>query len=124
MYTNLRIEVKDNVTDITYIDNGMKMFEFTSPSGDIEISKNKFSESVANNWFSYIIWCLHSISYIDRIPTEMRVLCKDNAVWFSSIINRHSYAQFYTNSQKVHVIIETLDNNYERRQKTISKFKI
>ncbi len=124
MHTSLRIEVKDEETDILYIDNGTKMFTYSSPIGYEYIVKNKFSEKSANDWFSYIMWCLHSISYIDRIPTEIRVLCKDNGTWFSGILKRHSYTQFFTNDKAVHVIIETLDNNYERRQKTLSKFKI
>ncbi len=120
----LTLSIEKDRTHIEYIDNGIKMFEYTSPIGLDEINKRNLSESAANDWFSYVLWSLHSISYIERIPTTVYVRVAENQIWFQSIIERYGYAQFFTNKNKVRAII--LDNtpNYGRYQKTLSKFSV
>lgn len=124
MQNILTVIVNNDSTDIEYIDNGVKLFEYRSPVGLNIVNTKKLSESVANDWFSYILWSLHSISYIERIPNTVYIKVEDHQIWFQSIIERYSYAQFFTNNNKVRAII--LDNNpsYGRHQKTISKFSI
>lgn len=124
MQNILTVIVNNDSTDIEYIDNGVKLFEYRSPVGLNIVNMKKLSESVANDWFSYILWSLHSISYIERIPNTVYIKVEDHQIWFQSIIERYSYAQFFTNNNKVRAII--LDNNpsYGRHQKTISKFSI
>jgi hypothetical protein len=124
MQNILTVTVNNDSTDIEYIDNGVKLFEYRSPVGLHIVNTKKLSESVANDWFSYILWSLHSISYIERIPNTVYIKVEDHQIWFQSIIERYSYAQFFTNNNKVRAII--LDNNpsYGRHQKTISKFSI
>lgn len=124
MQNTLRIEVEKDCTNIIYIDNGTRMFSFSSPVGIDEINKNKYNENIASTWFSYILWCLHSISYIDPIPTTWNLCARENEIWFSSIIERYNYTQFYTRGKKVRVIICKSQEHYERHQKTIAKFKI
>lgn len=126
----LRIDVKDEKTIISYIDNGNKIFTFDSPIGDKYCAKNKYSIHAGSDWFSYILWCLHSISYVDRIPERFYLVTNNNSVWYSSILNLQSYAQFYiktlSNTGKPHVIIDNsnISKKDERYQKAISQFKI
>ena len=84
----LTLSIEKDRTHIEYIDNGIKMFEYISPIGLDEINKRNLSESVANDWFSYVLWSLHSISYIERIPTTVYVRVAENQIWFQSIIER------------------------------------
>jgi hypothetical protein len=120
----LRITIKKKETHVSYIDEGTKMFEYSSIIGAEYVEGKNFNEEVANTWLSYILWCMHSISYIDRIPTNIILICEDNAMWYSSVLERYSYAQFFTNKKKISVIIESNIKNYERHKETISKFTI
>lgn len=124
MNQTLRIEVLKDKTNIIYIDNGTRIFEYSSPIGEDIILKNNFEEKVANDWMSHIIWCLESISYVDRIPSEFFLLVPDNSTWYKSVLNRYGYTQFYIKNKKPYVIIETDINNYERHKKVFSQFKI
>ncbi len=120
----LRIEVHNDKTNILYISEGTKIFSYTSPIGESHIVENNFSEKIAKDWMSYIVWCLHTISYVDRIPSEFLVSVFDNSLWYSNILNRHSYAQFYIKMSKPYVIIENNITSYERRKKAFPQFKI
>lgn len=120
----LRIDVKNTETHVTYIDEGTKMFEYISIIGSDYVEGKKFSEESANTWLSYVLWCMHSISYIDRIPTNIILVCENNAMWYSSVLERYSYAQFFTNKKKISVILESNIKNYGRHKETISKFAI
>lgn len=124
MQNVLTLIVDNNKTDIEYIDNGVKMFEYESPIGLDHATKNNLSESAANDWFSYVLWSLHSISYIERIPTTIYIRVAEHQVWFQSIIERYSYAQFFTDKSKVRAIILDNSQTYGRHQKTLAKFSI
>jgi hypothetical protein len=124
MQNVLTLIVSDGSTDIEYIDNGVKMFEYTSPIGIKHVTNGHLSESAANDWFSYVLWSLHSISYIERIPTTVYIKVAEHQVWFQSIIERYSYAQFFTDKSKVRAIILDNSQTYGRHQKTLSKFSI
>lgn len=126
----LRIEVDRNKTKIVYIDNGNKIFSHESPIGDEYNKLRKYNKHAGSDWASYIMWCLQCISYVDRIPERIYLSAADNSVWYSSVLNMQSYAQFFikniSDAGKPYVIIE--DNNSsqkdERYKKAISKFKI
>lgn len=120
----LRITIKNKETHVSYIDEGTKMFEYSSVVGSDYVESKNFSEEAANTWLSYILWCMHSISYIDRIPTNIILVCENNAMWYSSVLERYSYAQFFTNKEKISVILESNIKNYGRHKETISKFAI
>lgn len=120
----LRITIKNKETHVSYIDEGTKMFEYSSVIGSDYVESKNFSEEAANTWLSYILWCMHSISYIDRIPTNIILVCENNAMWYSSVLERYSYAQFFTNKKKISVILESNIKNYGRHKETISKFAI
>ncbi len=120
----LRITIKNKETHVSYIDEGTKMFEYSSVVGSDYVESKNFSEEAANTWLSYILWCMHSISYIDRIPTNIILVCENNAMWYSSVLERYSYAQFFTNKKKISVILESNIKNYGRHKETISKFAI
>lgn len=126
----IRIEVKEGGTYITYIDNGNKIFSYNSPVGDEYCKNKKYSKVAASDWFSYVEWCLLSISYVDRIPDRFYLVTCHNSIWYSSILNMQSYAQFYikslSNANKPHVIIDSSNRTQkdERYQKAISQFKI
>ncbi len=120
----LRIEVQKDKTNIIYIDNGTRLFEYVSNVGEEKIIQNNFGEKVANDWMGYIIWCLESLSYVDRIPDEFLLIVSDNATWYKSVLNRYSYAQFFIKNKKPYVIIETDIYNHERHKKVFSQFKI
>ena len=124
MKSTLRIEVLKDKTNIIYIDNGNRLFEYSSKIGEEEIIKNNFNEKIANDWMGYIIWCLESISYVDRVPEEFLLLVNDNSTWYKSVLSRYSYTQFFIKNKKPHVIIEGDIHNYERHKKVFSQFKI
>lgn len=124
MQNVLTLIVNKDSTDIEYIDNGVKMFEYTSPVGLAHVSAQHLSESAANDWFSYVLWSLHSISYVERIPTTIYIKVPEHQVWFQSIVERYSYAQFFTSESRVRAIILDNQETYGRHQKTISKFSI
>ncbi|MDQ5957357.1 MAG: hypothetical protein QG614_332 [Patescibacteria group bacterium] len=127
---SIKIEVLENKTTVSYVDNGNKIFSYDSPVGDDYCHDRKYSKHASTDWFSYIEWCLLSISYVDRIPDRFYLFVNNNAIWYSSILNMQSYAQFYiknlSGSNKPHVIIESSNRTKkdERYQKTISQFKI
>jgi hypothetical protein len=120
----LRIEVHNDKTNIIYISNGTKMFSFTSPIGESHIVSANFSEKIAKDWMSYVIWCLHTISYVDRVPADFLVNVFDHSLWYSNVLSRYSYSQFYIKNKKPYVIIENNITTYERRKKAFPQFKI
>jgi hypothetical protein len=122
---NLRIEVLKDGTHITYIDNGTKMFSYVSPIGSIHISKNNFDEKAASDWMSYVIWCMHIVTHADPAPENFILVTDGQSIWYSSILSRYSYTQFYVKNKKPYVIIQSnISTEYERHKKTISQFKI
>jgi len=120
----LRITVNEKDTHIIYIDQGTKMFEYNSNIGAKYVKDKNYNKESANTWFSYVLWCMHSISYVDRIPTKIILICGENSIWYSELLSRYSYAQFFTDKKKISVIIETNIQSYERHKETISKFAI
>jgi hypothetical protein len=125
---SILIDVNEEGTVITYVDGGNVLFDYTSPIGLEVIRKRGFSISVANDWLSYILWCMHAISYVDRIPDLINLKVSESSMWFKTILESYSYAQFYIKTKsstlKPHVIIQDKDISYARHQKTFSEFKI
>ncbi len=121
---SLRIEVLEDKTNIDYIDNYTKLFSFSYNIGQDYILKHNFNKKAGNDWISYIVWCLHAISYVDDVPENFSVVVLDNALWYENILNEYSYTQFYIKNKKPCVIIESNISQYERRKKTFSQFKI
>ncbi|MBP9765914.1 MAG: hypothetical protein KBD12_01615 [Candidatus Pacebacteria bacterium] len=124
---------------------------------DVAISKieeNLVSEIILSNWISGIIYALHNISLIDRVPTFIYLETeKYGSVFEKALKNKNTYSQFYienaSHGKGVHVIIKKIstaninsrkdefnlhlsleDNSnnksksYERYTKAISKFRI
>jgi hypothetical protein len=120
----LRIEVLENKTNIDYIDNYIKLFSFSYDIGQGHIVKHNFNKKVANDWMSYIVWCLHAISHVDDVPENFSLIVLDDTLWYQNVLNRYSYTQFYIKNKKPCVIIENNISQYERRKKTFSQFKI
>ena len=121
----LRINVLDHHTEIEYIEGGDKLFSYKYDIGHQHIDEQLWSLNSGKNWFAYILWVLHNISYTSRIPTNFILHSGNNVFFFKNIIDIHSYNEFFLDNSKIYVTIHTQDNvNYERYKKTISQFKI
>lgn len=128
MNNYLKIEILIDKTKIQYIDNGESVFAIESPIGYLYLEERSWDNFSGKKWFSYILWALHSISYIDRIPTRFIVDTVKNSYFFIMILQSYKYVEFFTFNKNIHVIIgEDKDFNntkHARYKKTISNFKV
>lgn len=124
----LRIEVHNDKTNIKYLDNGEIIFAFEYKIGINDFLKSDWDYFTGKRWLSYVLWSLHSISYIERIPTTFILNTKINGYYFSSLLNNYKYVEFFTFNKNIHVILnEDKDYNnlkHARYQKTFSQFKV
>lgn len=131
---SLIIDVHNDKTQISFVDNGQTIYTFNSPLGHTHLKQNNFSKSSARDWYSYVVWVLQNISYLDRVPGIFYVKIYENDLFYKTVVQTYTYAQFFIknkdNSNKPHVIIEYKEDSgehflsYARYKKTISQFKV
>ncbi len=127
---SIRIEIKQHETTFIYIDNGNKIFSYDFKIGDDYCRERNYSKLSGLDWWSYVLWCIHTISYIDRVPDKIYLSASSNGAWYAGVLSMQSYTQFYiktlSNSTKPHVIIDNNNSSKKdaRYQKTIAQFKI
>ena len=121
----MKISVRDKETLLEYIEEGDVIWTNKYNIGHNYLEDMNWSKESASDWMSYILWSLNNISYLSRIPTNFILTSDNNVFFFKNILDIHSYDKYFTNNNKVYVIIKDIENiNYERYKKTISKFKI
>lgn len=150
----LDIKVFDEYTVVNYWNNNTLLYSHKFNIGINKVEKNLVSEFILSDWVSGVIYALHNISLLDRVPTFIYLETEKYGTVFEKFLkSKNTYSQFYIENTKhgkgVHVIIkkinyaninsrgddfglrkslETKETNksksYERYTKTISKFKI
>ena len=123
---SINIKLFDDKTIYSYIDNGNKIYEVSGPIGYLQLSKNKYSSEVKDNWLSYIMWLKHIISYVDNVPTTYYLDVNENSIWFKSAVNNftiNSYNNFFVKNKEVCVIIIENNSYYERHKKILANFQ-
>ncbi len=149
----LDIKVFNDHTIVNYWNNNVLCYSHKYTSGIVEIEKNLVSEIVVSNWVSGVVYALHNISLIDRVPTFIYLETEKYGSVFEKVLkNKNTYSQFYientSHGKGVHVIIKKINftninsrddgfnshlnleegknksKSYEGYTKAISKFKI
>jgi hypothetical protein len=128
MQSHLKIEIFKDETKLNYIDNGRVVFSFKYPIGLSHFDKNNWDNFFAKRWHSYILWTLHSISYMDRIPIKFIVSSSNNVYFFVMILKSYKYVEFFTFNKNIHVIIsedkDFINTKHARYKKAVSSFKV
>lgn len=110
----LDIKVYKDKTKIDYFNNDVLSFSHQYPIGTDHISVSLVSDIVMSDWISGVVYTLHNISLVDRVPTQVFITTEKYGTVFEKFI-RHpvTYSQFYiepTNTGKgVHVIIKKIN---------------
>lgn len=149
----LDIKVFNENTVVNYWNNNTLVYSHKFDIGILKIEKKLVSEIVISDWVSGIIYALHNISLLDRVPTFIYLETEKYGSVFEKVLkNKNTYSQFYIENAKhgkgVHVIIKKINfaninsrgdifslhsnleseknksKSYERYTKAISKFKI
>lgn len=150
----LDIKVFNENTVVNYWNNNTLVYSHKFDIGISKIEKNLVSEIVISDWVSGIIYALHNISLLDRVPTFIYLETEKYGTVFEKVLkNKNTYSQFYienaNHGKGVHVIIKKINfaninsrgdglnthlnleensqnksKSYERYTKAISKFKI
>lgn len=128
MHNFLNINIEENNTVVKYIFEGQNLFEYKYNKGLDFFVKSDWSLSSGKSWMSYILWSLHSISYMDRIPTKFIVNVSQNGYFFITLLENYKYVEFFTFDKGIHVILNSeydLNNQkHARYKKAVSQFKI
>ena len=149
----LDIKVFNENTVVNYWNNNTLVYSHKFDIGILKIEKKLVSEIAISDWVSGIIYTLHNISLLDRVPTFIYLETEKYGSVFEKVLkNKNTYSQFYIENAKhgkgVHVIIKKINfaninsrgdifslhsnleseknksKSYERYTKAISKFKI
>ena len=150
----LDIKVFNDHTIVNYWNNNTLVYSHKFNIGISKIENNLVSEIVVSDWVSGVVYALHNISLLDRVPTFIYLETeKYGSVFEKALKNKNTYSQFYIENAKhgkgVHVIIKKINlaninsrndvfnshlnlekesknksKSYEGYTKAISKFKI
>jgi hypothetical protein len=150
----LDIKVFNDHTVVNYWNNNTLVYSHKFDIGILKIETNLVSEIILSDWISGIIYALHNISLLDRVPTFIYIETEKYGSVFEKVLkNKNTYSQFYIENAKhgkgVHVIIKKINfaninsreesfnsrlsleekgknksKSYEGYTKAISKFKI
>ena len=150
----LDIKVFNDHTIVNYWSDDVLCYSHKFGTGISKIEHDLVSEIILSDWQSGILYTLHNISLLDRVPTFIYLETEKYGNVFEKILkNKNTYSQFYIENAKhgrgVHVIIKKINfaninskndgldlhlnleessknksKSYERYTKAISKFKI
>ncbi len=150
----LDIKVFNDNTVVNYWNDNTLVYSHKFDIGISKIEKKLVSEIILSDWVTGIIYALHNISLLDRVPTFIYLETEKYGSVFEKVLkNKKTYSQFYIENAKhgkgVHVIIKKINlaninsrndsfdlllnlekesknksKSYERYTKAISKFKI
>ena len=102
----LDIKVFNDHTIVNYWNNNVLCYSHKYTSGIVEIEKNLVSEIVVSNWVSGVVYALHNISLIDRVPTFIYLETEKYGSVFEKVLkNKNTYSQFYIETVEMTVLI-------------------
>ena len=150
----LDIKVFNDHTIVNYWNDNVLCYSHKFDIGISKIERKLVSEIILSNWVSGVVYALHNISLLDRVPTFIYLETEKYGSVFEKVLkNKNTYSQFYienaNHGKGVHVIIKKINfaninsrndgfnlhlnleeesknksKSYERYTKAISKFKI
>ncbi len=125
--TRLSIKVGDVKTIINYMSGDDMIVSHTHPVGYKHVEADGMSLVAGSKFIDGILYTLEFISLHDRIPTQFTLVSPRYSTWFSEVIERNSYSQFFTDGVPISVTLENITEaplSYARHSKTIQSFKL
>ena len=123
----VKIVVGDTETYLEYVVNDHPLVSHTHPIGLKHIESEGMKQSAGSSFLEGLVYLLEFVSLYDRIPTDFRLITPRHAIWLGNLIEKTSYAQFFTNGMPVRVtLLDTYDPSlpYARHSQTIFSFKV
>lgn len=110
----LDIKVFDDKTIVQYWSDDALSLSHEYTIGLDKISKELVSEIVMSDWVSGVIYTLHNISLLDRVPTFIYLSTERYGGIFEKFLKHpNTYSQFYIETSDkgkgVHVIIKKIN---------------
>ena len=123
----LSIAVGDTSTLINYLVDGHIIVSHIHPIGYKHIEAEGMNGIAGSKFMDGILYALEFISLHDRIPLEFTLIAPRYSTWIGEVIEKTSYAQFYTRGASINVTLEGIQNvplSYARHSQTIHSFKV